>query len=200
MTGNDSLDIAALQRGDEVAFAHAVRLHHRALLAVASAIVGVDDAEEAVQNSWIKAHAALAGFEGRAALRTWLTRIVINECRMLLRGRRPTVSLDETSDGHPLADRFNANGHWRKPPVPWHEDSPDGLLMEQELEQCLQRLLAAMPQQQRAVLELRDAGGLGFDEICNELAVSASNARVLLHRARTQLFQLVDHYQETGEC
>ena len=200
MTAKDSLDLAALRRGDEVAFAHAVRHHHRALLAVASAIVGVDDAEEAVQNGWIKAHAALAGFEGRSALRTWLTRIVINECRMLLRGRRPTISLDEANDSHPLADRFKANGHWSKPPVPWHEDSPDGLLMEQELEQCLQRLLAAMPEQQRAVLELRDSGGLEFAEICNELTVSASNARVLLHRARSQLFKLVDQYQETGEC
>ena len=57
-----------------------------------------------------------------------------------------------------------------------------------------------MPDQQRAMLELRDASGLGFDEICNELTITASNARVLLHRARTQLFKLVDHYQETGEC
>ncbi len=200
MAGNDSLDLAALQRGDEVAFAGAVRLHHRALLAVASAIVGADDAEEAVQNSWIKAHAALGQFEGRSTLRTWLTRIVINECRMLLRGRRPTISLDEATVGHPLADRFTANGHWNKPPIPWHEDTPDGLLMEQELEQCLQRLLATMPEQQRAVLELRDSGGLEFAEICNELTVSASNARVLLHRARSQLFKLVDQYQETGEC
>ena len=49
-------------------------------------------------------------------------------------------------------------------------------------------------------MELRDIQGLELDDICNMLEISASNARVLLHRARTQLFNMVDHYQETGEC
>ncbi|WP_372748740.1 RNA polymerase sigma factor [Litorivivens sp.] len=200
MAIDDSIDLAALRRREERAFAALVGLHHRALLATATAIVGSNDAEEVVQNTWIKAYSALPKFEGRAALRTWLTRIAINEGRMLLRGQRREMSLDSGDDGQPLADRFRDNGHWSKPPVTWHDESPDGLLMQRELEACLRRLLAAMPSRQRAMLELRDAGGLEFEEICNELAISASNARVLLHRARTQLYKLVDHYQETGEC
>ncbi|WP_372778344.1 RNA polymerase sigma factor [Litorivivens sp.] len=193
-------DIQALKRGDDSAFSDLVRFHHRTLMAVATAIVGIDDAEEVVQNAWIKAHKALPGFGGRSALRTWLTRIVINEARMLLRKSRREVSLQLDDDQHPLADRFREGGHWSKPPVTWHDESPDGLLMQSELADCLSRLLLSMPASQRAMLELRDAGGLEFDEICNELTISASNARVLLHRARTQLFKLVDHYQETGEC
>ena len=197
---DDIPDIQALRRGDDSAFSALVRAHHRALLATATAIVGIDDAEEVVQNAWIKAHKALPGFEGRSALRTWLTRIVINEARMLLRKSRREVSLQLDEDQHPLADRFREGGHWSKPPVTWHDESPDGLLMQSELADCLSRLLLSMPAPQRAMLELRDAGGLEFDEICNELTITASNARVLLHRARTQLFKLVDHYQETGEC
>ena len=61
-------------------------------------------------------------------------------------------------------------------------------------------LLDTLPASQRAVLELRDTLELSFEEICNELSISASNAKVLLHRARLKLFRLVDHYEETGEC
>ena len=82
----------------------------------------------------------------------------------------------------------------------WDIDTPEGLLMRQDLANCLEELLKAMPANQRALLELRDTSGFSFEDICNELSISASNARVTLHRARSQLFQLVDHYEETGQC
>jgi len=50
------------------------------------------------------------------------------------------------------------------------------------------------------VLELRDLQGLPAEDVCNMLEISASNVRVLLHRARARLFEMVDHFQETGEC
>ncbi|MCB1836668.1 MAG: RNA polymerase subunit sigma-70, partial [Alcanivoracaceae bacterium] len=71
--------IAALKAGDEQAFSRLVRHHHRVLLAVARGLVGESEAEEVVQLAWIKAHRALPTFEGRSALRTWLSRIVMNE-------------------------------------------------------------------------------------------------------------------------
>ena len=72
--------------------------------------------------------------------------------------------------------------------------------MGDALRDCLENLLTALPEHQRALLEMRDSSDLPFDEICNTLSISASNARVLLHRARAQLFKLVNRYQETGEC
>ncbi len=193
--------IAALQSGSETAFRELVRDNHHALMAVAVSLVGHSDAEEMVQLGWIKAHRHIGAFEGRASLRTWLTRIVINECKMWLRKSRREQSISQPLEGDsPLGDRFKPDGHWQIPPSRWHYDSPDGLLMGRELADCLTRILDSMPGQQRALLELRDAGGMAFDEICNELSLSASNARVLLHRARARLFKLVDHYQETGEC
>lgn len=190
-----------LQTGSDAAFRDLVRDHHRALMAVASVIVGPSDAEEVVQNGWIKAYQSISRFEGRSALRTWLTRIVVNESKMWLRKTKRERSLKvEISDTHPLADRFNDRGHWIKPPTTWHHDSPENLLTMNELEDCLRQLLGDMPDQQRSLLEMRDAGGMPFSDICNELTITASNARVLLHRARAQLFRLVDHYQETGEC
>ena len=111
------------------------------------------------------------------------------------------AEIPDTEDRSPaLADRFGEDGHWQSPPFSWHVDSPEALLMSVDLAQCLERLLGEIPGKQRAILEMRDSSELPFDEICNELSISASNARVLLHRARAQLFGLVDHYQETGEC
>ncbi len=196
--------LTLLKNGDQTLFAALVRDHHRALIALATPIVGVSEAEEVVQNAWVKAHRAIAGFEGKARVRTWLSRIVINEAKMQLRARKKEVLFadfgDENLTEDALADRFNHSGGWQHPPANWHVDSPDALLMGSDLKDCLDRLLNKIPTNQRAILEMRDTSELPFEEICNTLSVSASNARVVLHRARTQLFKLVDHYQETGEC
>lgn len=188
---------------DEAAFAALVGEHHRALMAIASPIVGASEAEEVVQNAWIKAYNAWDGFRGDAAARSWLTRIVINEARMQLRSRKRErffSDLDADTSPDMLQERFRSDGRWRHPPVAWGTDDPSDLLASDILEECLENELGQMTRQQRGVFELRERGGLSFAEICAELGVSASNARVLLHRARSAMFQVVDHYQETGEC
>lgn len=189
---------------DDEYFASLVRDHHRALIALAVPIVGTSEAEEVVQNAWLKAYRAMDGFQGRSAIRTWLSRIVINEARMQLRSRKREVFLEEqagdSGSADALHDCFREDGHWRMPPVTWSMDSPEGLLMRADLMDCLDRLLQRMSNNQRAVLEMRDSSELPFADICNTLEISASNARVLLHRARTELFKLVNHYEETGEC
>ena len=194
-------DLQRLRSGETAAFEQLVRRHHRALIAAARSLVG-DEAEEVVQNAWIKAHRALPEFEGRSAVRTWLTRIVLNEAKMLLRKRGREVSLEDTTggDADPQSWRFNNRGGWALPPRYWQVEGPHEVLSSDQLLECLQRLMGEMPGNQKALLEMRDVSGMDFEEICNSLNVSASNARVLLHRARGRVFELVDHYQETGEC
>lgn len=200
----DSKTLQMLREGDPTLFAELVRDHHRALVALAIPIVGRPEAEEVVQNAWLKAHQGIKQFEGRSQIRTWLGRIVINEAKMQIRrrGRELLFSdwqrVEEGSDA--LADCFDDKGHWESSPAHWDINTPEDLLMREDLANCLETLLGAMPSNQRTVLELRDTTGFSFEEICNELGLSASNARVLLHRARTQLFKLVSHYEETGEC
>ncbi len=200
----NSEELQKLKAGNRQLFSSLVRDHHHALIALAIPIVGHSEAEEVVQNAWVRAYKAIANFDGRSQPRTWLSRIVINEANTQLRSRkreRLFADMDEAAEhGSVPGDRFADNGRWRQPPSHWHAESPEALLMSAHLERCLKHLLAALPAKQRALLEMRDSGGLPFNEICNILSISASNARVLLHRARTQLFQLVDHYQETGEC
>jgi RNA polymerase sigma-70 factor (ECF subfamily) len=175
--------LAQLRSGDPVLFAELVRDHHRALIALTVPIVGISE----------------------SAIRTWLGSIAINEAKMQRRQRKRELLFSDHGDENQntedcLTQRFTERGHWQHPPAHWHIDSPESLLTGEQLAECLERLLAAMPDNQRCILEMRDASGLSFEEICNALTVSASNARVLLHRARTQLFKLVDHYEETGEC
>ncbi len=199
---DDSEQLARLRQQDKAAFAALVRQQHGKLKAVARALVGSAEAEEVVQEAWLSAWRALPGFEGRSSLKTWLTRIVLNAAYARLRKREQTLSLDEVAGEHPsFWDRFDPdNGHWQQGPFSWRSDRPDGLLQQSELGDCLQKNLERLPALQHAVFTLRHVEDMEPDDICNALAISASNVRVLLHRARLKLFQVVEHYQETGEC
>jgi len=198
----ESIDLAALRAGDEHAFRQLIRQYQNTLLAVVRPLVGDSQAEEVVQEAWIKVHRACSDFEGRSHIRTWLCSIALNEARMYLRRRKRETEMTVSSEdgGESLQDRFTASGYWSRPPTTWNADAPEELLMQDNLMDCLEKTLAALPENQQHLIQLRDIQGLPFDKICNELGISASNARVLLHRARSQLYQMLEGYQETGEC
>lgn len=200
-TSGTSNLLDALRRDKDAAFSELVERHHAKLLAVARCYLGSGDAEEAVQEAWISAYKGIDKFEGRSNIRTWLIRIVINEAKVRLRrtGREQTFSLS-TSDADSMAGRFRDDGSWREPPSQWDWHSPDELLQEENLVDCIEKTLGLLPVSQRIVMEMRDMQGLEFDDICNMLELTASNVRVLLHRARTEMFGMVERYQETGEC
>ncbi|HEX4910185.1 MAG TPA: sigma factor, partial [Permianibacter sp.] len=82
-----SEQLALLRRQDKQTFAALVRQYHGPLKAVARALVGPAEAEEVVQDAWLSAWRALPQFEGRASLKTWLTRIVLNAGYNRLRRR-----------------------------------------------------------------------------------------------------------------
>lgn len=190
-----------LRAGDEAAFAALVRQYHRRLQQVARALVGSGEAEEVVQEAWLSAWRALPRFEGRASLKTWLTRIVINAAFARRRRQLPVISLDQLEDEAPgWSDCFAGDGHWQRPPGHWRGDTPEALLQQGELGRCLEQTLATLPGLQRAVFMLRTLDEQSAEEVCNALGISESNLRVLLHRARLRLFQTVERYQETGDC
>ena len=193
--------IKALRKDKDGVFEQIVSAYHPGLLAIARSILGSDDCEEVVQDAWISAYKGIDDFEGRSSLRTWLTKIVINQARSRLRKSGREFNVEAPSgDFEAYPGRFNDNGAWSSPPLEWDVHSPEDLLQEQNLIDCLHKTLGFLPSNQRMALELRDIQGLDLNDICNTLEITASNVRVLLHRARTQLFNMVDHYQETGEC
>lgn len=196
--------IARLLAHDEEAFRELIQRHHRLMLSVARAIVGDTFAEDVVQDAWTSVYTALPRFEGRSSLKTWILTIVSNEARGRLRRESRMTSLNELDGEEPGSyldqQHFRNNGHWQTPAPQWGNESPELLLQEKQLQHCIAKTLNVLPPLQKAAFLLRDVEQQPFDEICNILQVSSANVRVLLHRARLTLMQMIDRYQETGQC
>lgn len=203
MNEDESALVAALIDRQETAFRIAIRRFQPTMLNLARSIAGDKIADEVVQEAWFSAMKALPRFEGRSSFKTWLLTIVANEAKSRLRKENRNLSLDTMTAHDPeFTSRFDRHGHWAvgAEPVGWSADSPDELLTGDELRDCLELAIAALPQLQGATLRLREQQGYSLAEICNILEVSESNARVLLHRARNRLFATIEHFERTGEC
>ena len=201
-TADDGDLLKRLLSGEQQAFRELVIAYQSAMRAVAYAIVGSRHADEVVQDAWLSVVRNLAGFEGRSSLKTWLLTITANAAKNRYKQNRWEVLLDDLPSPHGTIgdDRFSSDGHWLLAPLAWHQDSPEALLTEDELRECLERTLISLPQLQSSVLVLRERQGLELEEICNLLELSLSNVRVLIHRARLKVFATVEHFEETGEC
>ena len=191
-----------LRAGDKASFNRLVSTYFGPMRALAHSIVGDAIADEVVQEAWLSVYKALPKFEGRSSLKTWILRITANEAKSRLRRESRQLSLEAISGGETdvLPGRFKGNGHWSVPPSAWHDDSPDALLTNHEMGDCIELTLGNLPQMQQAVFKLKEMEDHSFEEICNILEISASNARVLLHRARVSLYGKIEHFQESGEC
>jgi len=204
MTSESSLSeqeiLKRLLEGDEVIFNQVFKQYYNSMQAVAYAIAGSVIADEVVQEAWFSALKALPKFEGRSSLKSWLIRIVANEAKTRRRKENRSVSLEAVQDTWATDPRFTENSHWKNPSSQWHGDTPEDLLVADELKDCIEKNMLKLPENQLAALRLRDAGGLSMDELCNILEVSSSNVRVLLHRARDKMLNVIDHFQVTGEC
>lgn len=208
MSADNSFDevlLARLRAQDPVAFSLLVKRYHLRLKAFAGSLASDLHAEDVLQEAWVSIWRGLPNFAGRSSLNTWLYTIVRNECFARLRkeGRISTVQQDigddkgfeEWVDGH-----FQDDGHWNQALAEWSLNTPEAMLEEQQLIDCLDHHIDILQCDQQAVFRLRELEQIELEEICNILSLSHSNVRVLLHRARHRLLQVVDHYQETGEC
>jgi RNA polymerase sigma-70 factor, ECF subfamily len=183
--------LARLRAGDEQAFTSLVGRHHDAMLSLASGYVPSRAvAEEVVQDTWIAVLRGVDGFEGRSSFRTWLFRILINRARSAgVRERRsvPVGDLQPVVD----ASRFNAGGQWAVPPEPW-ADQADDRVIAVKIAARIRTAIDELPAQQGEVVMLRDIAGLSGTEICAVLEISRANQRVLLHRGRSRLRQVIE--------
>ncbi|MFQ6572634.1 RNA polymerase sigma factor [Pseudomonas sp. UM16] len=191
-----------LLHGDQQAFQELVTTYQGAMRAVAYAVLGSRQADEAVQDAWLAVVRGLPGFQRRSSLKTWLLTITANAAKNRYKQNRREVLLDDLPGPHGSVgdERFAGDGHWLLAPSSWHEDSPEALLSQDELRECLEHTLLSLSQLQSSVLILRERQGLELEEICNLLDISLSNVRVLLHRARLKVFATLEHFEETGQC
>ena len=200
---NDAKLVKRLLAGESQAYKELISTYQSAMRAVAYAIVGVRGADDVVQDAWLSVVHNLAGFQGRSSLKTWLLTITANSAKRRYKQNRREVLLDDLPSPHGSIDddRFSpGNGHWLLAPFAWHQDTPEALLIENELHQCLEHTLQRLPQLQSGVLLLRERQGMELEDICILLDISLSNVSVLLHRARLKVFATVEHFEETGEC
>jgi RNA polymerase sigma-70 factor (ECF subfamily) len=189
--------IKQLIAGDQLAFEKVVSEHQNIMISVARAIVGEAFADEVVQDAWISAIKALPKFEGRSSLKTWLLHIVSNGAKSRVRRENRHSSLDEGWQSV-SSDKFDNTGHRYDDVFAWEQATPEAILANDQLQEIIEQSFQKLPAQQRAALTLYDLEGIEMKEICNILDVSASNVRVLLHRARTTLHHTIEKYQDNG--
>lgn len=198
--GAEARLLQEMKAGTAGAFTRAVEKYSGPMLATARAIAGAAHAEDIVQDAWIKVFQQIGAFEGRSSLSTWIQRIVANRAISVLRKSGRELTNSDVSEAGDEPDWFDHKGKWASAPPAWHTSSPDALLTADELQACLDTHLARMSDNQRAVLVMRDMQGLAFEEVGSILEISPANARVLLHRARLRLVEMINRFEETGEC
>jgi RNA polymerase sigma-70 factor (ECF subfamily) len=160
----EDLVVAFRCDGNEMAFRDLFRRHSPMMYALARRMLGRvgSEAEDAVQEAWVRAAGALATFQWRSSLRTWLVGITINCCREILRARSPGFEL----------------GAELEPP-------PGAATTEERLD--LERAIERLPDGYRAVFVLHDIEGLTHAEIADRLGIDIGTSKSQLSRARRAL-------------
>lgn len=164
---DDEQVAARVLDGDTAAFELLMRRHNQRLYRLACSVVGERDAEDVVQEAYLRAFRALADFEGRSSLATWMSRITLHEA---LRVRRKNAKLRiESEDGDA----------W-----PSEASGPLDRVEQDEEHTRVVDALSALPLRQRTVLMLRLIEDLSTRDTATILGISEPNVKVLLHRAK----------------
>jgi RNA polymerase sigma-70 factor, ECF subfamily len=180
--------VARLRDGDELAFVMLVRQYQIPMLRLARSMVDNDAvAEEAVQDTWMSVVKGIDRFEARSSLKTWLFRILVNRVRSA-----HSVEQRRTPRRVPSVDPsfFDSLGSWIHPVVGWDQDIDDRVVAD-SVAPALRSALDRLPSRQREVVLLRDVEGLSSEEASEILGIRSGNQRVLLHRGRAGLREML---------
>jgi RNA polymerase sigma-70 factor, ECF subfamily len=186
---NDETKLVDAARGGDVgAFEQLVRRYDRNVFRIAQHITqNREDAEDVVQDAFLKAFQNLGQFQGQSKFYTWLVRIAVNEALMRLRRRRPErmVSIDE--------DVKTEEDSIPREIADW-SPNPEQLYNQGELKEILQKTIQGLPPSFRTVFILRDVEGLSTEETADALGLSVPAVKSRLLRARLQLRERLTKY------
>ena len=174
-TPRDARLVRRAAEGDLSAFEQLVELHRDVVVRVAGRIVGSQDAEDVSQDAFLRAFHRLGDFRGDAPFRSWLLRITHNAALDQLARRRAEPVSPETFDA---SEERSA-----RPPA-------ERLEVRERIER-LERKLRGLSPQHRAVLVLRDAEGLSYEEIADITATPLGSVKGRLHRARREFIDML---------
>ncbi len=178
---DDSALVHRAKAGDEAAFTelverHQSRVYHHALRLMGTA----EDAEEVLQDTFLKVFRNLEKFEERSRFSTWIYRIATNEALMKLRkaSRKREVFLEDT---------LGRDGEWFGEEIRDFARSALDRVMDLEVREVLDRTLLELPEEYRVVFTLRDLDGLTNAEVADVLDISIPAVKSRLHRSRLYL-------------
>ena len=189
---DEHLLVAAAKAGDAAAFEELVNRYERKIFRLTMNITGnAEDAEDAMQDAFLKSYTHLENFHGDSRFYTWLVRIAANEALMRLRKRRPNqVSLDEPIEGEDdLMPREIQD---------W-DPTPEQRYAQSEMKGILNEVIQQLEPDYRIVFVLRDVEELSTEETAQSLGISIPAVKSRLLRARLKLRQKLNRYFRKGE-
>ncbi|MGI9299218.1 MAG: RNA polymerase sigma factor RpoE [Luminiphilus sp.] len=180
--GDDKL-VKRAKKGDSRAFDLLVlKYQGRVAQLVSRYVTNAAEVEDVTQEAFIKAYRALPKFRGDSAFYTWLYRIAANAAKnhLVALSRRPTTDLAlDDSESYEVPGRLKDN------------ESPDEVIMGQQLEAVISQAIDALPLELKAALTLREFEGLSYDEIAEVLECPIGTVRSRIFRAREAIDQKV---------
>ena len=190
---DDAELLERLLDGDESSFTELVRRYHPTLVKVARYYVAnAATAEDVAQDTWIAVLKGIEKFEGRSSFKTWLLRICMNRARTSGVKEHRSIPVDPSESGPSVAaHRFDQGGFWSDPPIPF-TDAIDHRLDNAALLSAVREAIDSLGEPQQAVVTLRDVEGLSTQEVAVLLELSEANVRVILHRGRARVREIVE--------
>lgn len=165
-----------------------------------------ETAEEVAQEVWTILLEGLHNFQGRSTLKTWLYGILLNRAKT--RGQResrqvPISSFENEETGRCELLESASSSEVRSPGrAPWvwgnssKSPSPEAWTLQKELDAYRAKAIALLPYRQRVVITLRDLEGWSSKEVCKALGLQSTHQRVLLHRARVRVQEVVREFSK----
>ena len=184
----DAEFVARVKAGDTDAFEELVRRHGRRVYRSLIGILGsAEEAEDALQDAFLKAFQHLPEFEGRSRFSTWLVRIALNTGLQRLRGRKDFETLDEDSD------------EFRPKRIQAWTENPKDLYSREELRRLVETEVMRLPAKYRVALMLRDLEELSTEEAANALGLTIPGLKARVLRGRLMLREsMVSYFAKTG--
>jgi RNA polymerase sigma-70 factor (ECF subfamily) len=174
---SDQEAITRVLNGEPSWYEIVVRRHNQRIYRVARAILRDDgEAEDVMQDAYVRAYKCLNTFQGKSSFATWLARIAVNEA---LQRKRRNKRMDPIEDGERVM-QFAARG-----------ESPEQQCGREEIRDILEHAIAALPERFRTVVMLRDVEEMTTAETAEALELTAENVRIRLHRGRALLRKLL---------
>jgi RNA polymerase sigma-70 factor (ECF subfamily) len=191
MHESDRTSVAQARDGDREAFRLLVERHSRYVFSVAYRLTGsAQDAEDIVQDTFLKAYQQLSRFEARADFRTWLHRIAVNRSIDLIRSRRHREIAHDPVDLEPLDQEPDTAGTGL---------GPDRLLFSTEIRERVTEGLEQLTPSERAAFTLRHVEGLPIRDVAQAMGLKTEAAKNSIFRAVRKMRAVLEPLIETTQ-